>query len=243
MDVEIVEDGDAEGLRPARSRIVEVAADLLAAHGPDGVTMRAVSGGAGVQPPAVYRLFGDKDGLLDAVTEHVYGGYARGKSVDDGDGADPIADFRTAWRRHIEFGLAHPGVITVLADPRRAARSRAAALGRAVLLGRIRRIAAAGRLRVGEQHAADLAHATGTGTILTLLAAPAEHRDLALVETSFRAVLGAITTDAPAVAGPGSAPAAAALRAGADTITALTPAERALLVEWLDRVVRADDPA
>jgi AcrR family transcriptional regulator len=27
---------------------------------------------AGVQPPAIYRFFGDKDGLLEAVAEHGY---------------------------------------------------------------------------------------------------------------------------------------------------------------------------
>jgi AcrR family transcriptional regulator len=31
------------------------------------VTTRAVAAGAGVQAPTIYRLFGDKDGLLDAL--------------------------------------------------------------------------------------------------------------------------------------------------------------------------------
>ncbi|WP_338419811.1 TetR family transcriptional regulator [Streptomyces klenkii] len=46
------------------------------------MTTRAVAAAAGVQAPAIYRLFGDKDGLLEAVAEqrlrHVPRGQARG---------------------------------------------------------------------------------------------------------------------------------------------------------------------
>ena len=35
---------------------------------------------AGVQPPTLYRLFGDKDGLIDAVAEHVMATYVAAKS-------------------------------------------------------------------------------------------------------------------------------------------------------------------
>ncbi len=52
-----------------RDRIVDVAADLLRASGRAAVTTRAVSEAAGVQAPTIYRLFGDKEGLLDAVAE------------------------------------------------------------------------------------------------------------------------------------------------------------------------------
>ncbi|HEY0937917.1 MAG TPA: helix-turn-helix domain-containing protein, partial [Trebonia sp.] len=50
-----------------RAHLVEVAAELLASQGPDAVTTRSVALAAGVQAPAIYRLFGDKGGLLDAV--------------------------------------------------------------------------------------------------------------------------------------------------------------------------------
>jgi AcrR family transcriptional regulator len=49
------------------------------------VTTRSVALAAGVQPPTIYRLFGDKDGLLDAVAEHGFAHYAANKRP-----ADPI---------------------------------------------------------------------------------------------------------------------------------------------------------
>ncbi|MDQ2795770.1 MAG: TetR/AcrR family transcriptional regulator, partial [Actinomycetota bacterium] len=47
--------------------MIDVAARLLQEEGPAAVTTRGVALAAGVQAPAVYRLFGDKDGLLEAV--------------------------------------------------------------------------------------------------------------------------------------------------------------------------------
>jgi len=39
------------------------------------VTTRSVALAAGVQAPTIYRLFGDKSGLLDAVVEHGFASY------------------------------------------------------------------------------------------------------------------------------------------------------------------------
>jgi len=50
-----------------RHRIVEAAVELLEKGGPDAVSTRAVAAAAGMQPPAIYRLFGDKEGLLEAI--------------------------------------------------------------------------------------------------------------------------------------------------------------------------------
>ena len=52
---------------PPAERIAPAAADLLQSGGIDAVSTRAVAAAAGVQPPTIYRQFGDKDGLLDAV--------------------------------------------------------------------------------------------------------------------------------------------------------------------------------
>ena len=56
---------------------MEVAARLLREQGAAAVTTRAVAMAAGVQAPTIYRLFGDKDGLLDAVAEYVLAAQAR----------------------------------------------------------------------------------------------------------------------------------------------------------------------
>ena len=52
--------------------IIEAAADLLAQSPSGDISTRAVCEAAGVQQPALYRLFGDKEGLLAATVDHVW---------------------------------------------------------------------------------------------------------------------------------------------------------------------------
>src|SRR5690348_2769200 len=91
----------------SRTKIVEAATRLLRDQGIRTVTTRAVSEAAGVQAPTIYRHFGDKDGLLDAVAEHVMATYVAAKTRTDATD-DPVADLRAAWQAHIDFGLTNP---------------------------------------------------------------------------------------------------------------------------------------
>ena len=224
-----------------RTTIVEAAARLLQDGGPAAVTTRGVAETAGVQAPAIYRLFGDKDGLLDAVAEHVLATYVSAKAgiVEEAaaDHVDPLDDLRTGWDTQIAFGLANPSVFRLLSDPGRASGSPAARSGREVLAARVRRIATTGRLRVGEQRAVALIHAAGTGTIQTLLATPAAERDAGLADAAFEAVLRQIVADGPHRPDAGPLTAAVALRAVAPSLDMLSDAERHLLTDWLDRIV------
>ncbi|MER6115934.1 helix-turn-helix domain-containing protein [Streptomyces sp. NPDC001743] len=90
-------------------------------RGRDAVTTRAVAVAAGLQPPAVYRLFGDKDGLPEAVAEHGFAEFLaakRGGPVPH----DPLADLRAGWDLAVEFGLAHPALYTLMySEPDRTA--------------------------------------------------------------------------------------------------------------------------
>lgn len=86
-------------------------------------------------------------------------------------------------------------------------------------------------------------HATGVGVVLLLIAGEPEDRDPALSGATREAVLAVVTTDTtggPASASPGSARAATcavALKAVLPEVAAaFTPAELALLAEWLDRL-------
>ncbi|HEY0179531.1 MAG TPA: TetR/AcrR family transcriptional regulator [Dokdonella sp.] len=216
---------------PTRARIVEAAMVLLVRDGRDGVTTRAVAEAAQVQAPTIYRLFGDKRGLLDAVAAHGYAMYLRDKSVREPI-VDPVEDLRAGWDLHVAFGLANPAVYTLMADP--ALRLTAGEAGLRVLARHVRAIAAAGRLRIREARAVDLIHAAGLGTVLTLL--EREPRDLALSATARDAVIQAITLDAPVRASPTPATAAIALRAVLDDAPQLSAGERALLDEWLARL-------
>ena len=224
-----------------RGRLVDVAARLLGEHGPAAVTTRGVAQAAGVQAPTIYRLFGDKDGLLKAVAEPVMATYVRATSAaaDSADAAqrDPVADLRDGWDAHVAFGLANPALFALLHDPQRAATSPASAAGLDVLRARVHRVAAAGRLRVSEQRAVDILHAAGTGTVLTLLTTPAHRRDPDLADAMWVAASQTVIDEA-APTGPGAAT-AVHFRTVLAQLPALSDAERALMAEWLDRAIDA----
>ncbi|MGK5685131.1 TetR/AcrR family transcriptional regulator [Actinoplanes sp. URMC 104] len=219
----------------ARSRIVEAATLLLREQGARAVTTRAVSQAAGVQAPTIYRLFGDKDGLIDAVAEHVMATYVAAKTEQAAaERDDPVADLRAAWHAHVDFGLANPGLYALLTNPERE-HSPATATGIEVLRARVRRVAAAGALRVDEDRAVSMIHAAGTGTVLALLGMPADARDSGLADAMFDAVAAGILTTAPARNDPGPVAAAVTFGTVLADLPALTDAERALLAEWLTR--------
>src|SRR6478736_7506893 len=176
-----------------RTRILRAATELLATGGRNAVTTRAVSATAGVQPPTIYRHFGDMQGLFDAAARDTLAAYAQEKAarpLTD----DPVEDLRRGWDRHIAFGLAHPDAFALLySAPSAAAYRTVIDEGVALLHGLVARVAEAGRLRVDVAHATDLIHAAGTGVMLTLAATPPEERDPRLCETMREAMLTAIT--------------------------------------------------
>ncbi len=236
-----------------RDRIVRAAAGLLAAGGREAVTRRAVAATAGVQAPTIYRQFGDMGGLLDEVGTRGWATYLN--DTESGPGSDPIEDLRAGWHRHVGFdddpvedlrrgwdlnvgfGLANPTLYKLMYGDPRPGSTHVAALEGAEILGRlVRRVAEAGRLRVGEERALGLLQAAGSGVVLLLAGAEPEERDAELSNAAREAVLAAITTDAPAEAGPGAPGAAVHLSALLPQTSALTDRERAMLQEWLDRI-------
>src|SRR3954449_9094941 len=96
-------------------RIVDAASRLLRDEGAQAVTTRAVAQAAGVQAPTIYRLFGDKDGLIDAVAEHAMATYVAAKAV--GTDADPVAELRSGWRMQVDFALVNPELYALLSAP------------------------------------------------------------------------------------------------------------------------------
>lgn len=224
-----------------RRRLVDVATRLLTEQGAAAVTTRGVAQAAGVQAPTIYRLFGDKDGLLEAVAEQVMATYVTAKSAvaasaGTGD-VDAVVDLRAGWDAHIAFGLANPGLFAHLHDPTRSTASSAAAAGLDVLRTRVHRIAASGRLRVAERRAVELVHAAGTGVVLTLLELPPEARDPGLADAAWSAVAQAVLVADPVPPTGGASTAAVRLRAVLPELAALSDAERSLMAEWLDRSI------
>jgi AcrR family transcriptional regulator len=224
-----------------RAQLVEVAAHVLATEGPEAVTTRSVALAAGVQAPTIYRLFGDKNGLLDAVVEHGFASYlARKPPV--GTDADPVEGLRAGWELHVGFGLENPRLFRLMHTALRTPEGQAiAATGTGILQARVHRVAEAGRLRVTERRAVDLIRSAGTGVVFTLIDQAGDERDDTLTDTAWESVCAAILTDASTAAIPGPAAAAVTLRAALPDLTALTPAERALLGDWLDRIAGSHD--
>lgn len=224
-----------------RNRILEAATELLASGGREAVSSRAVSAVAGVQAPTIYRIFGDMNGLLDAVAEHGYNSYIASR-----DGLprsnDPITDIRNGWDLHVDLGLDNPALYGLIySDPHGTEIRPALATVARGLQRTVKRIAEIGRLGMSEERATHLVHAANRGLVLTLMSLPEDQRDRTLSDTARDSVIATIITDHPSQAPSRAIAAAATLRAVLGQVTALTPLERELLGEWLDRIADSTD--
>ncbi|SNY40298.1 TetR/AcrR family transcriptional regulator [Paractinoplanes atraurantiacus] len=214
-----------------RAQLVDVAAKLLADGGPGAVTTRSVAQAAGVQVPTIYRLFGDKMGLLDAVVTQGFTSYVAQKHMDPT--SDPAEALREGFHLHISFGLDNPQLYrlmyaTLLTAP-------VVADGARILQERIHRVAAAGRLRVSERRACDLIRATATGVVFTMIDTP--DPDDTLPAAAWSSLSATILEEHPE---PSATPttAAVALRAALPELPHFSPAESHMLDEWLARLTR-----
>src|ERR687894_1658889 len=225
-----------------RDRIVRAAAELLAEGGRESVSTRTVAEAAGVQAQTIYRQFGDMRGLLDEVASFGFSSYLRDKTARER-AEDPVEDLRRGWDLHVGFGLENPGFYTLMyGDPKPGVEPTAAREADEILHGLVRRVAEAGRLRVGVENAVQMIHAAGLGVTLTLIGTEPKDRDPALSEAIREAILAAITTDAApdTATGHDRVPGrAVALKAVLPEAPAgFTPPESALLSEWLDKPAR-----
>ena len=227
---------DDAAVPDTRARIIEAASQLVATGGVAALTTRAVAAAAGVQAPTLYRLFEGKQGLLDAVAEHGLAAFIAEK-VSAAPQPDPVQDLRDAWDAYVAFGLDHPAVFAImyLVGPSGSA-SPAAAAGLEVLRKRVARIARAGRLRLPEDLAVALIHAAGVGTVTTTLALPESARDPALSPTAREAIMATLVAERDGGVGDELNLLAVGLRAHLDVAEGLTPGERLILVELLDRL-------
>ncbi|MFB7290571.1 TetR/AcrR family transcriptional regulator [Actinacidiphila glaucinigra] len=243
-------DISTEQARPAlRDRIVLAAAELLDEEGLDALSTRAIALRAEVPHPTIFRLFGDKEGLLEAVGEHGFATYLQHKSRLPETG-DPVQDLRAAWDLHIRFGLGQPAYYTLVYGRARPGHLSPAGQRAVTELQRmIARIAAAGRLRMSVERATAVLHAAGVGTILTMISTPNESRNLETADATRDLMIAAIT--APATADPArteqqdrddTAATAMELRAALARrgTSALSAPEKALLIDWLNRLADAE---
>jgi AcrR family transcriptional regulator len=230
-----------------RRQILEVAAGILEREGAQAVSTRSVAAAAGIRAASLYQLFGDKDGLLEALAIHAFDIYLSEKRNLAPTG-DPVEDMRRGWDVHVDFGLHHPAFYLLMYGTDRPGR-RPPAAGEAndLLLKFLGRAAAAGCLRVPSALAARLLLAAVTGLTLSLIGAPAEDRDPEISARMRDTLIDSVTTGAspapPSVSDAGLASRAlaldAALTAADRAALPLRPAETALLRDWLHRLARS----
>ena len=231
------EEGAAE---KTLARIVAAALQLIDEGGVSALTTRAVAQSAGVQAPAIYRVFGDKRRLLNAVAEQGMSRFVAEKKAVEAH-PDPVQDLPDAWDHYIEFGLANPAVFAIMNEiGSPMAQSPASLAGMSVLERRVHRIAQVGRLKVAQNRAVALIHAAGVGTVSTLLALPADDRGSLAMDTR-EAVLDAIVTEPPRGQSNALAPLAISLRANLTDEKRLSAGEKLLLAELLDRLAEKLD--
>ncbi|MEU1037272.1 TetR/AcrR family transcriptional regulator [Streptomyces sp. NPDC005551] len=233
-----------------RARILEVAAALVA-ESPDGdVSTRAVCEAAGVGAPALYRHFGDKEGLLSAVVDHGFGRYLATKR-ERTPGTDPVEDLRDGWDTHTDFALRNPSLYRLMNSPAMRTPPAAALESHRILTSDLRRAAEQGKLRLSPELAAQMIMSANVGVSLMLVSRPATFDDPGISRRVRDAVHAAVFTAEAMAGAPADDPGAdsAAVPSSAARLAAvlrrapspsLTPAEGALLTEWLTRL--ADDP-
>lgn len=220
-----------------RRAVLDAAAELIASGGTAALTTRAVAAKASIQPPTLYRIFGDKRGLLDAVAQDRLARFVAEKEADQPH-PDPVEELRRGWSRYVAFGLENPEVFAIMNEiGSPLAQSPASLAGMAALRRRVAQIARAGRLRVAEERAVALVHASAVGIVTTFLGLPPEERDEKMLALTRDAAIAAIVDERAASQVSGPVSHAIALRAHLDNAEALSPAERALLGEWLERLI------
>ncbi|TPG55368.1 TetR/AcrR family transcriptional regulator [Sphingomonas glacialis] len=221
-----------------RTRVLDAASRLIIIGGITALTTRAVAAAAGIQAPTLYRLFGDKRGLLNAVAEHGQAAFIADKAAMPPH-PDPVQNLANAWDSYVAFGLTNPVAFAIMNEVGAlASESPAMLAGLAILRERVERIARAARLRMPVERAVALIHAAGVGTVTTLLAIPAEERDPQLSSVVRDSVIASIVTTSPDQDHADLASLAVGLRAHLDSTKALTPGESLLLSEFLDRLAR-----
>ena len=216
-----------------RTRLLEAAADLIAAAPGEDFSLRAVCDAAGVKMPTLYHFFGNKQGLIEAVVQRGFDMYLSAKSSTESSG-DPIQDLRLGWDAHVAFGLENPGFYTLMYGKVRPGYSpEAQSKPTEILRGLTRRAEQEGRLVVGHEQAAAHVLATNIGVTLRLIIQGRHDPDLSAGVRE--GVLAAITGTGQSEPG-GERLGHAVIERAAAHPEILGETETQLLIQWIGRL-------
>jgi AcrR family transcriptional regulator len=214
-----------------KERLMAAARSLLVEHPRREPSTRELYEAAGVAAPTLYHHFGDKDGLLQAVTEEAFAAYLERKRAVPRSG-DLLVDFAAGWDMHVGFGVENP-VLYALMHDREEGRSatRAAQIAEEQLRLGLERLAEAGLLRMDVDEAAAMTMAMAIGCVTHL-----NHRGGTatgpLARSMRMALMAELTghSSEPADAGQAARLVLARLSSASGLFTS---AEEALLRQWL----------
>jgi AcrR family transcriptional regulator len=162
-----------------RKRMIAAAQKLLKAS-PDGdISTRAVCDAVGVGQPVLYRLFGDKNGLLGALVETGFDRYiARKQELEVTD--DPVADLRHGWDDHMDFAITNAALYRLMFSPTFPQVPAPVARIFDLLKGNLERCAAVGKTKIPTAEAAQAILSANVGVALSVVSQPDRYSDPAL---------------------------------------------------------------
>jgi len=97
-----------------RERLCDVAEQMFAAHGPDGVTMRQLAAELGVSSMTPYRYFKDKDAILAAVRRRAFTRFA--EAMEEGWDEEVRSGGGHTGRPYLDFALSNPSAYRMMFD-------------------------------------------------------------------------------------------------------------------------------
>lgn len=106
--------GEGERLR---QEIIDAAAAIIAEHGQDGLSLRAVARKAGITAPAIYGHFDDLDAVRCAVVGSAFAEFARFLRRRARGHTDPADRLRTLCHAYVEFGARRPQQYAAMFGP------------------------------------------------------------------------------------------------------------------------------
>lgn len=241
VDVKRYGEAVAHSTTEIRAALLEAAEELLVASEDSDVSTRAVCDRVGVGQPVLYRIFKDKQGLLDALAEVGLERYAARKAELDATG-DPIADLRRGWTDHMIFAAENPAIYRLMFSPRPGVALRARDGIFELLKAALRRVAAVGALRHDLDESAAMILSANVGLAMNRLTLPAVYDSPGVSDALRDALFDRILIESPTAPGDVSTGVVArqlAARIETSSPPGLAVEESAMLRLWLKRLSRS----
>lgn len=154
-----------------RDTLLTAALDILEEEGEAQFSTRGICTRAAVTAPTLYHHFGSADGLLSAAMERAFEQFLHSKQMAVGS-ADPVIALIEGWDDYVRFAAARPRIYAaMMSRVLSGAKIPAAEQSFALLIDRIQAIAAADRLALPVEAAADLAWASANSAALLYVTA------------------------------------------------------------------------